>query len=74
MLKDFPIHPTVPLVFQGCLQACTCRVAGLPSHRTQHSGALTEAMAVPALNNIDERQDCACWKDKGMCPSPNTAR
>lgn len=38
MLKDFPIHPTVPLVFGGRLQACTRRVAGLPSCCTQHSG------------------------------------
>lgn len=35
--------------------------------------ALTEATAVPALNNIDKRQDCAWWKDKGMCPLPDTA-
>lgn len=55
-------------------RACTCRVAGLPSHHTQHSGALTEAMAAPALNNIDRRQDCARWKDKAMRPSPNAAR
>lgn len=72
MLQDFPIPPAVPLVLQGCLQACTCRMAELPSHHTQHSGALTKAVAVPALN-IDKRQDYAWWKDKAMCPSPNTA-
>lgn len=57
MLKDFLFHPTVPLAFQVCLQARTCGVAAMPVHCTKHSEALMEAMAVPALNNIDK--DCA---------------
>lgn len=72
MLKDFPIYPTLLLVFQVCLQAHTCEVAGMPLHRMQHSEALTEAMAVPALNKIDK--DCAWYKFKGMCSSPSTAQ
>lgn len=32
----------------------------------QHGGALAEAMAAPALNDADKRQDCAWQKDKDM--------